>query len=68
VLVGVGRISLSPTFVVAKWVESAMLEMKVASDLWRTSNSFDFFEPDPLCPKLPSANRILVWNLFQGVV
>jgi hypothetical protein len=33
VLVEVGLVSLSPTFVVAKWIESAELEMNVAFDL-----------------------------------
>jgi hypothetical protein len=57
---GSGLVSLSPTFAVVKLAESAVLEMKVASDLWHTSDSFHIFEPDPLLPKLPSANRIFV--------
>jgi hypothetical protein len=60
VLVEVDLVSLSPTFVVAKWAESVVLKMKVASDLSCTSDSFHIFEPDLLCPKLPSINRILV--------
>jgi hypothetical protein len=44
-----------------------VLKMKVASDLWRTSDSFHIFVPDPLHPKLPMANRILILKLFQGV-
>jgi hypothetical protein len=59
-LVEVGPISLGPIFVVAKWVKSVVLKMKVVSDLWCTSGNFHIFVPDPLRPKLPSANRILV--------
>jgi hypothetical protein len=60
VLVDVGLVSLSPTFVVAKWAESVVLKMKVASDLWRTSDSFNIFVPEPLRPKLLWASRIIV--------
>ena len=59
-LVEVGLVNLGPTFAVAKWAELLVLKMKVASDLWRTSDSFHIFELDPLCPKLPSANKINV--------
>jgi hypothetical protein len=58
--VEVGLVSIGPTFVVARWVELAELETKVAFDLQRTSGSFHIFELDPLRPKLPSANKILV--------
>jgi hypothetical protein len=51
VLVEVGLVSLSPTFVMAKWAESTVLKMKVASDLWCISDSFHIFEPDPLRSK-----------------
>jgi hypothetical protein len=60
VQVGVGLVSLSPNFAMAKWAESAMLGVKVASDLWRSSDSFHIFELDPLHLKLPLTNRIIV--------
>ena len=53
-------INLIPISAMAKWVELVVLKTKVASDLWRTSDSFHIFVPDPLCPKLPWAIRILV--------
>jgi hypothetical protein len=59
-LVEVGLVSLSPTFVVAKWAKSTELKMKDAFDLWRTSSSFHIFELDPPRLKLPSASKILI--------
>jgi hypothetical protein len=60
VLVEVGLANLGPTFAVARRVELVGLKMKVVFGLWRTSGSFHIFEPNPLHPKLPSANKILV--------
>jgi hypothetical protein len=59
VLVEVGPVSLGPIFPVAKWAESVVLKMKVASDLKRTSDSFRISVLDALRLKLPSVNRIL---------
>jgi hypothetical protein len=58
--VEVGLENLGPTFAVAKWAELVGLETKVVSGLWHTFGSFHIFKPNPLHPKLPSANKILV--------
>jgi hypothetical protein len=56
----VGLENLGPTFAVVRWVVLVGLKTKVVSGLWHTSGSFHIFEPSPLYPKLPSANKILV--------
>jgi hypothetical protein len=53
-------ISLGSTFAVVKWAELAELKTKVVFGLWHTSGGFHIFELNPLHPKLPSANKILV--------
>jgi hypothetical protein len=58
--VEVGLINLDPTFAMAKWAGLAELKRKVVFGLWHTSGSFHIFELNPLHPKLPSANKILV--------
>jgi hypothetical protein len=60
VLVEVGLIILGPAFAMAKWAGLAELKTKVVFGLWLTSGSFHIFELNPLHPKLPSANKILV--------
>jgi hypothetical protein len=55
-----GLINLGTTFVVAKWAGLAELKTKEVFGLWHTSVSFHIFELDPLHPKLPLANKILV--------
>jgi hypothetical protein len=49
-----------PIFAMARLVVSVGLMTKVVSGLLRIFGSFHIFEPDPLHPKLPSANKILV--------
>jgi hypothetical protein len=59
-MVEMGLANLDPTFAVARWVGLAELETKVVFGLWHTSGSFHIFELNPLHPKLPLANKILV--------
>jgi hypothetical protein len=59
-LVEVGLANLGPTFAVAKWAEVVELKTKVVSGLWHTFGCFQIFEPNPLHPKLPLDNKILV--------
>jgi hypothetical protein len=60
VLVEVDLTNLGPIFAMARLVVLAGLVMKVVSGLLHILNNFRTFEPDPLHPKLPSANKILV--------
>jgi hypothetical protein len=60
VLVEAVLTNLGPISVMAKWVESVVLEMKVVSGLWHTSDSFHISGSSSLHPKLPSANKSLV--------
>jgi hypothetical protein len=57
-MVEVVPINLVPIFAMAKWTESVVLEMKVVSGPWHTSDDFHIFVLGPLHPKPPSANRI----------
>jgi hypothetical protein len=44
----------------AKWAGLAELEMKLVFGLWHAFGNFNIFELNPLHPKQPSANKILV--------
>jgi hypothetical protein len=59
---GSGPNKSRPTFAVAKLVVLAGLKMTVVSGLWHIFGNFHIFEPSLLHPKLPSANKILVWK------
>jgi hypothetical protein len=59
-LVEVVLTNLGPISIMAKWVELVVLETKVVSGLWHTSDSFHISRPSPLHPKLPSANKNLI--------
>jgi hypothetical protein len=52
--------NLGPIFAMARLVVLVGLTTKVASGLLHISDNFRTFEPDPLHPKLPLANKILV--------
>jgi hypothetical protein len=60
VLVEVDLTNPGPIFAMARLVVLAGLAMKVVSGLLHIFDNFRTFEPDPLHPKLPSANKILV--------
>jgi hypothetical protein len=62
VLVEVDLINPGPIFAMAKLVVLIGLAMKVVSSLLHIFDNFCIFEPDPLHPKLPSTNKILVWR------
>ena len=49
-----------PIFAMAKLAVLVGLTMKVVSGLLHIFGNFRTFEPDPLHPKLPSDNKILV--------
>jgi hypothetical protein len=66
--VKVDLVNPGPIFAMARLVVSAESMTKVASDLLHIFGNFRIFEPNPLCLKLPSANRILVEKPFpEGV-
>jgi hypothetical protein len=60
VLVEVDLTNPGPIFAMAMLVVSVGLTMKVVSGLLRIFGNFHIFEPDPLHPKLRSANKTLV--------
>jgi hypothetical protein len=60
VLVDVDLINPGLIFAMAKLVVLIGLATKVVSGLLHISDNFHTFEPDPLHPKLPSPNKILV--------
>jgi uncharacterized membrane protein len=57
---GSGPNKSRPHFATTKLVVLAGLAMKVVSGLLHIFDNFRTFEPHPLHPKLPSANKILV--------
>jgi hypothetical protein len=59
-LVVVVPINLIPIFVMAKWAELVVLEMKVALGPWHTSGNSHIAALGLLCPKKLSASRNLV--------
>jgi hypothetical protein len=60
VLVEVDLTNPGPIFAMAKLAVLVGLATKVVSGLKRIFSNFRTFELDPLHPKLPSANKILV--------
>jgi hypothetical protein len=60
VLVEVDLTNPGPIFAMARLVVLAGLAMKVVSGLLHIFDNFRTFGPDPLHPKLPSANKILI--------
>jgi hypothetical protein len=60
VLVEVDLTNLGPIFAMVRLVVLAGLAMKVVSGLLHIFDNFRTFEPDPLHPKLSSANKILI--------
>jgi hypothetical protein len=60
VLVEVDLTNTGPIFAMARLVVLAGLAMKVVSGLLHIFDNFHTFGPDPLPPKLPLANKILL--------